>query len=226
LEIEAMKSLFPAILTNLFFVALLLGAAGTASYWPAWLYLAIGVLSSVLTRIVLRCNPELLAERGRPGPDAKPWDRKILGLGFLLTLAILVVAGLDAGRYRWHPRLPWPWSVAGLLLSLAGMILFLLALKENRFFSSVVRIQRERGHTVCDSGPYRVVRHPGSAGMIVGTLGLPLLLLSAWSAIPALIFVAAMIVRTRLEDSALEAELDGYRDYQRTTRYRLVPGLW
>jgi protein-S-isoprenylcysteine O-methyltransferase Ste14 len=106
------------------------------------------------------------------------------------------------------------------------MGVFLLALKENRFFSAVVRIQSDRGHTVCNTGPYSVVRHPGHAGMIMGTLGLPLLFMSAWSAIPALLSVALMIARTRLEDSALETELDGYRDYQRATRYRLVPGLW
>lgn len=221
-----MKSLLPAVLSNLLFLAILLGCAGTLSYWPAWVYLATSALMSALTRVVLRHNPELLAERGRPGPDAKPWDKRLLGLGLLLTLAMLIVAGLDAGRYRWSPRLTWPFSVAGLFLSLAGMALSLLAMKENRFFSSVVRIQRERGHAVCNSGPYHVVRHPGYAGMIVGTLGLPLLLMSAWSAIPSLLFVALMIVRTHLEDSALENELEGYRDYQHATRYRLVPGVW
>lgn len=220
------KSLLPAIVSNLVFLAILLGCAGTLRYWPAWLYLATSVLMTVLTRVVLRRHPELLAERLRPGVDAKSWDKKLLGVGFLLTLAMLVVAGLDAGRYRWSPRLAWPWSIAGLTLTLIGMVLFLLALRENRFFSSVVRIQRERGHTVCDTGPYRVVRHPGHAAMILGTVGLPLLLLSAWTAIPALLFVAVMIVRTNLEDAALAEELDGYREYQRATRYRLVPGLW
>ncbi len=220
------KSLLPAIVSNLVFLAILLGCAGTLRYWPAWLYLATSVLMTVLTRVVLRRHPELLAERLRPGVDAKSWDKKLLGVGFLLTLAMLVVAGLDAGRYRWSPRLAWPWSIAGLTLTLAGMALFLLALRENRFFSSVVRIQRERGHTVCDTGPYRVVRHPGHAAMILGTVGLPLLLLSAWTAIPAFLFVAVMIVRTNLEDAALAEELDGYREYQRATRYRLVPGLW
>jgi protein-S-isoprenylcysteine O-methyltransferase Ste14 len=120
----------------------------------------------------------------------------------------------------------WPWSVAGLLVSFLGMGIFLLALKENRFFSSVVRIQSDRDHTVCDSGPYKVVRHPGNAGMIIGTLGLPLLFLSAWSAIPASLFIVLMVMRTSLEDTALADELTGYRDYQHRTRYRLVPGLW
>lgn len=221
-----MESFLAALLSNLLFLVILLASAGSVNYWPAWVYAAIGVMMNVLTRLILRGDPELVKERAKPGPGAKEWDKKLLGLGLLLTLAMLVTAGLDAGRYHWNPRLTWPWSAAGLLMSLAGMGIFLLALKENRFFSAVVRIQSDRGHTVCASGPYRVVRHPGNAGMIIGALGLPLLFMSAWSAIPAFLSVAIMIARTRMEDSALESELDGYRDYQCATRYRLAPGLW
>lgn len=221
-----MKSFLPAILSNLFFLAVLLLSAGSLYYWPAWIYLVIGLLMAALTRRVLHESPELDKERAKPGPGAKSWDKTLLGLGFLATLAMQIVAGLDAGRYHWEPQLGWPWSLAGVLICLSGMGLFLLALKTNRFFSSVVRIQSERGHTVCDSGPYRLVRHPGNAGMILGTLGLPPLFMSAWSAIPASLFIVLMILRTGLEDAALTRELDGYRAYQRTTRYRLLPGIW
>lgn len=96
---------------------------------------------------------------------------------------------------------------------MVGMGIFLLALKENRFFSSVIRIQDDRGHTVCSTGPYRHIRHPGNAGMALGTLGIPLLLMSAWSTIPALLLVVVMVVRTSREDLTLQAELAGYRDY-------------
>lgn len=106
------------------------------------------------------------------------------------------------------------------------MSLFLRALRENRFFSSVVRIQRERGHTVCTTGPYRWVRHPGYAGMLIGLLGSPLLLMSTWSAIPTLLFVVLTIARTYWEDAALTEELCGYRDYRASTPDRLFPGLW
>jgi protein-S-isoprenylcysteine O-methyltransferase Ste14 len=106
------------------------------------------------------------------------------------------------------------------------MSVFLQAMKENQFFSAVVRVQRDRGHAVCDSGPYQIIRHPGNAGMILGAIGFPLLFMSAWSVIPALLFAVLMVARTRLEDSVLEKDLDGYRDYQRTTRYRLAPGIW
>jgi protein-S-isoprenylcysteine O-methyltransferase Ste14 len=106
------------------------------------------------------------------------------------------------------------------------MVLFLGALRANRFFSSVVRLQRDRGHAVCDTGPYRVIRHPGNLGMIVGTLGLPLLFLSAWSAVPAGLAAALLVKRTQLEDAFLGRELTGYDAYQQGTRFRLVPGVW
>jgi protein-S-isoprenylcysteine O-methyltransferase Ste14 len=220
------KSILSAALANLVFFAMLVGAAGTVRYWPAWAYGGTSLTMSVLTRVVLRRHPDLERERAKPGPDAKGWDKQLLGLGLLLNVAILVVAGLDAGRFHWAPRLGWVHFVAGLVLTAAGTALFLLALRENEFFSSVVRIQRDRGHQVCTSGPYRVVRHPGNLGMIIGTVGLPLLLMSAWAAIPALVFVGLMVVRTHLEDATLTKELDGYAAYRRATRHRLVPWIW
>lgn len=208
------------------FLCILLVSAGRLDYWPAWAYAAIGVLTNVLMRLILRKHPELARERSKPGAGAEAWDKRLLGMGLLLNLAMLVIAGLDSGRFYWSPHVSWMWSASGAFLSLVGMSVFLLAMKENRFFSAVIRVQRDRGHTVCNSGPYKIVRHPGNAGMILGTIGFPLLFMSAWSALPALLSVVLMIVRTRLEDSTLEKELDGYRDYQRTTPYRLVPGIW
>lgn len=221
-----MKSLLPAFITNLVFLAILLLSAGTFSYWPAYVYVALGLVLPVLMRVVLRGNPELAQERAKPGPGAKDWDKKLLGSGLLLSLVTLVVAGLDAGRFHWSPQLGWPWAAAGLTLNLASTVLFLVALRENRFFSAVVRIQADRGHAVCSTGPYRVVRHPGNAAMILGTLGQPLLLLSAWSLLPSLVAAALMLERTRREDAMLAAELPGYSEYQRATRFRLVPGVW
>lgn len=221
-----MKAFIPALASNTLFLAILLGCAGRWDYWPAWLYAGIGLLSSLLTRLVLRDNPALLGERSRPKPGAKDWDKRLLALGFLFSLAMLAVAGLDAGRLHLHPILSWRASAVGLLLIVVGMAIFLRALKENHFFSSVVRVQHDLGHTVCTSGPYGIVRHPGYTGMVIGTLGIPLLLMSAWCAVFALLFVVTLVVRTHLEDTTLKRELAGYREYCQATRYRLVPGCW
>ncbi len=221
-----MKSFLVALASNLVFLAVLLASAGRLTYAPAWVYFAIGSAMNVSMRWILREDPALALERSKPGPGAEDWDKKLLGIGLLLTLATLVVAGLDAGRFHGSPRLGWPWLIAGAAMDLVGMALFLWALRENRFFSAVVRIQSDRGHAVCTSGPYRIVRHPGNLGMIVGTLGLPALLMSAWSAVPVALSVAVLVVRTRLEDAMLQNELEGYRAYASATRYRLVPGIW
>ena len=208
------------------FLAILLVSAGHLGYWQAWAYAALSIVMNLCTRLTLRSNPEVAKERAKPGKGAKGWDKALLGLGSLLTLVTLVVAGLDSGRFHWLPLLSGVWFIAGMALAAAGTVIFLLAMKENRFFSAVVRVQTDRGHTVCSTGPYGIVRHPGYVGMIIGTLGLPFLLMSLWSGIPALLSSILLVARTRLEDAALEKELLGYREYQRITRFRLLPGVW
>ena len=210
----------------IFFLGVLLISAGRLDYWQGWVYAGLSLLMSLATRLILRNNPDLEKERSKPGAGAKAWDKKLLGLGLLLTLAMLIVAGLDSGRYNWFPHLSWRWFIPGVVLNFAGMTIFLLALKENRFFSAVVRIQNDRKQTVCKTGPYGVIRHPGNAGMIIGTIGLPFLFMSAWSTIPVLLSVTVIVIRTHMEDILLKEELEGYRDYQRTTLFRLVPGIW
>jgi len=208
------------------FLAILILSAGRLDYGPAWIYAAIGMATNLLMRLALRGRPDLARERANPGAGAEGWDKRLLGFAFLLNVTMLIVAGLDSGRFGWTPAAAWGWPVAGALLIVAGSALFVVALNENPFFSAVVRVQRDRGHKVCDSGPYRIVRHPGNAGLILGVLGFPALFASAWSAIPALLLAALMVARTALEDAALARELPGYRDYRRATRYRLAPGVW
>ena len=100
------------------------------------------------------------------------------------------------------------------------------ALVENRFFSSMVRIQTERGHAVCDSGPYRIVRHPGYAGNLLAMPGIVLALDSVWTLIPAAVALVVTIIRTALEDRTLKDELPGYREYTSRVKYRLIPGFY
>lgn len=93
-------------------------------------------------------------------------------------------------------------------------------------FSSVVRLQTDRGHVVCDSGPYRFVRHPGYAGNILALFGIVLALSSVWTLIPVVVASIIAVIRTILEDQTLQEELSGYRDYARRVRYRLIPGIY
>lgn len=100
------------------------------------------------------------------------------------------------------------------------------AMVVNRFFSSHVRIQADRGHTVVSAGPYRVVRHPGYAGGILAWIAAPVFFSSYWVTIPSVAVITLTIIRTALEDRTLKEELPGYSEYTERVRYRLVPGIW
>jgi len=116
--------------------------------------------------------------------------------------------------------------VLGFILISLGYAFAMWAFIENRFFSSTVRIQTDRGHVVCDSGPYRIVRHPGYAGNILPLLGIVLALGSVWTLIPAAVALIISVIRTALEDQALQEDLPGYRDYAQRVHYRLIPGIY
>ncbi len=105
-------------------------------------------------------------------------------------------------------------------------MIFLWARYVNDYFSSVARIQLDRGQTVCKKGPYRFVRHPGYVGGILYGLATPLVLGSIWALIPQTIAVLLLIWRTGKEDQMLRDELSGYLDYCQETTSRLVPSVW
>lgn len=197
-------------------------------WWEAWVYAILYILGFAASRaLAARRHPDLLAERARfmQHENVKPWDRLLAPLVVLGSGLIAVVAGLDA-LFGWSPRFGLAVKILSLVIILAGYALGSYALIENRFFSGMVRIQAERGHRVVSSGPYRWIRHPGYAGALLGYLGTPFLLDSPWAFLPAAISSALLIIRTDLEDKALQAELEGYRDYARRVRYRLLPGVW
>ena len=170
-------------------------------------------------------NAELVAERGQIREDTKGWDKVVLALTAPAGLGMLIVAGLDE-RLGWSPQFALVVQLAALVLMALGYGLFSWAMASNRFFSSVVRIQKERGHTVIMRGPYQFVRHPGYSGVIILTLAASPILGSLWAFIPAGILIGVIIARTALEDRTLQNELDGYRDFARRMRYRLLPGVW
>ena len=99
-------------------------------------------------------------------------------------------------------------------------------LATNRFFSSHVRIQTDRGHVVVDKGPYSVVRHPGYAGGLLAWIAAPVFFSSWWVAVPCVITIGLNIYRIILEDRTLQEELSGYKEYAERVRWRLFPGIW
>jgi len=208
------------------FFLLIFISAGKIGYWQGLVYVSTGILMTVLGYTVLKPDAELISERGKPGEGTKKWDKTILLLSFVVTIIMYTVAGLDSGRFHWSPDFHPGLIITGIVFTAAGQFLFLLAQKQNKFFSSTVRIQSERNHTVCDTGLYRFVRHPAYMGSIIQALGFPLLFGSLWSILPVALLILLFIVRTGLEDSTLMMELNGYSDYSKKTRYRIIPFVW
>jgi protein-S-isoprenylcysteine O-methyltransferase Ste14 len=200
----------------------LFAAAGTIAILGFWLYLAI--LAAIIVASLLALDPGLLRERMRPGGQRPPLALRLFTIVVFLHW---IVAGLDRGRFHWSDGVPSWIQAIGLIALAAGYLLCFWAMAVNRFFSSVVRIQSDRGQHVVASGPYAYVRHPGYlAGIVIILASGPAL--GSWLA-ALLVIVSSLpflLYRAITEDRVLQAELLGYADYARRVRWRLVPGIW
>ena len=201
-------------------------AADTINWLPAWAVIAVtAAWSASVFTVIMKTNPDLLAERLGPRKGAKRWDTVIMGIVGMAQLARYIVAGLDH-RHSWSGSFsPFVQGLA-LLLCILGYALITWATASNAFFSQIVRLQPERSHTVATGGPYRRVRHPAYSGGILFDLAVPFLLGSWWALIPSGLSALLFVIRTALEDRTLQTELEGYADYAQKVRYRLVPRLW
>jgi protein-S-isoprenylcysteine O-methyltransferase Ste14 len=209
--------------------AVLCLAAGRLDWLWGWIFLALTALFLYLQVVLLvSINPDLLVERaaGLRQEGGKTWDRVVTALSAgVFPMASWILAGLDLRFGLSLPKQLWI-HLMGMALVAFGLGLFLWAMVSNAYFSEVVRIQAERGHTVAAGGPYRFVRHPGYTGAILAFVGTPLLLGSWWALIPAALGIAGYVLRTVLEDRTLQGELEGYQTYTERVRYRLLPGVW
>jgi len=202
--------------------AILFGCAGRSDLPMFWAYLGVWTAAMAVGLVV--ADPGLIQERIRPGPGGKDYATVIL-----LTPVFVgqtVAAGLDVGRYHWSDTVPLTVQVIALLAMAAGIAVLLWAEAVNRFFSTVIRIQTERGHHVITTGPYRYVRHPGYAASPFVFIGGGLALGSWLAALIGLILVLPIFRRTVMEDHILHEQLEGYAAYAQKVRYRLIPGVW
>ena len=201
-------------------------SAGELAWLAAWALLGVTAGWIVATAVVtLRHSPDLLAERLGPVEGAKRWDTVLMSLYGILQLVVLVVAGLDR-RFGLSAGIAAPLQLGALVVCILGYALAVWATAVNAYFSQIVRIQTERGHAVATGGPYRFVRHPAYSGTILTALAIPFLLASWPALVVGSVAAVLMIVRTRLEDQTLQAELPGYSDYAQRVRFRLIPGVW
>ena len=202
--------------------ALLFGCAGRWDLPLFWAYLGVWAAAIVVGSLVV--DPTLARERLRPGPGGR--DYLTTAVFSLLWPGQGAVAGLDVGRCHWSDTVPLAVQGLGLLAMAAGLAVVVWAMAVNRFFSSVVRIQTDRGHRLVTGGPYRWVRHPAYAAFPFVFVGGGLALGSWLAALVGLLMVLPLLRRTALEDRVLRERLEGYAAYAQRVRYRLLPGVW
>jgi protein-S-isoprenylcysteine O-methyltransferase Ste14 len=200
-------------------------AAGTASYWQGWLYLAIFFAASALTtRDLMKRDPALLERRMSGGPTAEKRPvQKVIMLGASLSfIALLVVPAL---MYRFHgATVPAGVSLVGNVLVAIGFYLIFLVYRENTFTSATIEVAADQ--KVISTGPYAIVRHPMYASASLYILGTPLALGSLWGFVPVAAMVPFLIWRMFDEERFLVQNLSGYVDYQKRVRHRVIPFLW
>ncbi len=218
------------IVRTLFFAVALLWPAGTWQWWEAWIIIGLWtVFGVVLTHYLLQHDPALLAERMKFMPldkDQKVWDKVIMLLFFIAAIGLYILPGFDVVRYGWSEPLPVRMKILAMLVHLPCFLFLGWVMRENTYLSQVVKIDKDRDHQVVTTGPYALVRHPMYTVVIVLLFALPVALGSRYTLILAVFLTLLLIIRTSLEDRTLHEELEGYSEYAKQTRYRLIPGIW
>jgi protein-S-isoprenylcysteine O-methyltransferase Ste14 len=214
------------ILRSLVVLAILIAVLfGSAGQWDLPFFWALlGVVMAFVLGFRLLTDPGLRRERIGPGSGRRKSRAFRLALA-PFALGVLVVAGLDAGRFHWS-EVPFGVQFTGLVGLAAALSLVLWAMTVNRFFSPAIYIQSERGHHVITSGPYRFIRHPGYLAAVLIVSFTALTLGSFWALLPAAGYAVLILNRVAREDRFLHAELPGYADYAKRIRYRVLPGVW
>jgi protein-S-isoprenylcysteine O-methyltransferase Ste14 len=223
------KELMGHIIGPVFIAALFFGVAGTTDLYRAWLWAIVTLLYYIGgMMVILKVNPLLFNERGswNKKKDTKSWDKILLRVfGTIGVYFHIILMALDVGRFGWSMLNPW-FILPGMILYTAGFNLVYWAMAENTYFETTVRIQHERNHQVITTGPYRILRHPGYAGLMITNFGSTMILGSMYGFITAFATLIILGIRTWLEDRTLAAELPGYQEYRKEVRYRLFPFIW
>lgn len=225
LDKATMKRYFQVFFTLLLQAAFFFFAANTLDVPRGWLYFGISLLFLLGNATVLsKFAPDVVRARGEI-KQMRSWDL-VIGVVYMICLLLTpVMAGLDVGRFHWSV-LGTEYELFGILIYTIGEGLAMWSMMVNPFFECTVRIQKDRGQKVIATGPYAFIRHPGYVGIALISLAPPLIIGSGYAFIPAFGVVVALIGRTYFEDRTLNDELDGYKEYSKKVKFRLIPGIW
>ena len=212
--------------TIVFYAAILSGMCLIAGRWNLpffWLVISVQFAIGLFACSVL--DEDLLLERLRPPKDQ---NKDPLGVAIIsiLFFSQLLIAALDVGRWHISSSVPLLVQVVSLIFTALGWAGLVWATHTNRFFSSAIRMQPDRGQFVVSSGPYSLIRHPGYAFGSIGLFAQGFALGSYLCVLPMLGLIMYLIHRTNLEEQMLNEELQGYKEYSEKVRYRWIPGIW
>ena len=225
LDFNGIKRFLIILIFFTFIHLILILCSGQILWWNAWAFTGGYLfLTFIVFIVMLKINPGLLNERGKKHKNTKPFDKIILSIYTILFFILPVIAGLDK-RFNFT-YISDIVSVIAIILSIPIFSFVMWAFIVNNHFETTVRIQDDRGHKVCDIGPYKIVRHPTYLAAILGFIIIPFVLGSLLSLIPSSLMAILFIIRTYYEDKTLKEELNGYKEYTERTRYRLMPGIW
>ncbi|TCR90755.1 isoprenylcysteine carboxylmethyltransferase family protein [Rhizobium sp. BK376] len=208
--------------------AIIFAAAGTLDYAGGWLYLGGMIVVSVVFGLdIMRVDPGLLRERLKP-PVQK--DQPLADKLIIVPLLLLIFGGMafmaaDAARWHWSMMPPTvQWAGAGVLM--AALLFIYWTMRTNSFAAPVVKIQKDRGQAVITTGPYAIVRHPMYFGALFYVAGTSLVLGSWWGLVTVPLLALLFGIRIGIEERTLRTGLEGYDEYARQVRWRLVPFIW
>lgn len=224
----ALNAIIQTIVWYGFMATIIFGAAGTTDYTGGWLYLGVMIaISIVFGAHMMHADPDLLRERLKPPVQkGQPLADRLV----VIPILLLIFAGMGfmaADAMRWHWSVMPPsvqWAGCGLLL--AAFLFMYWTMRTNSFAAPVVKIQKDRGQTVVTTGPYAIVRHPLYFGALFYIAGTSLVLGSWWGLVTVPLLALLCGIRIGIEEKALRAGLEGYDDYARHVRWRLIPFVW
>ena len=210
-------------MSGLILVGLLLFLpAGTFAYPQGWLLIGILFVPMFIAGLIMmKKSPELLRKRLNV-KEEQAEQKTVILLSGLMFLASFIIAGLNF-RFGWI-RLPLWVSYAAALLFLAGYVLYAEVLRENVWLSRTVEVQENQ--KVIDTGLYGIVRHPMYMSTLILFLAMPLVLGSVISFVIMLLYIPIIAKRIRNEEQVLENGLEGYAEYRKRVRYKVIPFVW
>ena len=221
------KELFYQAILKFVFGAVVIGIliflpAGTFDYWNAWLFMAILFIPMFFAGGVMMIkNPELLKKRLN-AKEQQSEQNLVIKLSGLMFVMGFVIAGLNF-RFQWVILPDWVLWV-GAVIFLLSYLLYAEVLRENTYLSRTVEVQN--GQKVIDTGLYGIVRHPMYSATIILFLSMPLVLGSIISFAIFLTYPMIIAKRIRNEEAVLEKDLDGYIEYKRKVKYKIIPFIW